>query len=158
MRLNYALAALITLVTAAFGADLYSGTWKLIPAKSTNNWGQKAPQSMTRTYTPAAGGGYDVAVEGINGEGGKISNKLQAATNGEVAIGNPNSQVIKMLGATHVQLTRVDDSTLVAKYMKDGKQVGTSTSKVSGKTLRMVLEGTSTDGKKLSGVTVYEKQ
>jgi hypothetical protein len=131
-----------------------------IPAKSVNNWGQKPAQSMTRTYIPTSKGGYDVKIEGVDGEGKAISNTLQAAGNVQVPIQNPPTQVVKLLGATHVLSRRIDDRKLVATYMKDGKAVGTSTSMLSGdgRTLTMKVKGKSTDGKKLSGTNVYEKQ
>ena len=146
-------------VTAAPAADHFAGTWKEVAAKSTNNWDQKPNATLTRTYTPTANGGYEVKIEGTDGEGKPITVTLQAAGNVERPIGATPSPVVKMLGATHVISRRVDDHTLVATYLKDGKKVGTSTSKVSadGRTLTMTLEGTSTDGKKLKGKTVYQK-
>lgn len=143
----------------AWSADLFAGTWKLDTAKSTNNWGQKPAKSMTRTYTPTANGGYEVKIEGVDSEGQAISNTLQAATNTERPIGQTSSPVIKMIGATHVLSKRVDDHTLVATYLKDGKKLGTSTSKVSadGHTLTMTLDATASDGKKLKGTTIYHK-
>jgi hypothetical protein len=85
---------------------------------------------------------------------------LQAAGNVEVPIQSSPTQVVKLLGATHVLSRRINDRKLVATYMKDGKAIGTSTSTLSGdgRTLTMKLKGISTDGKKLSGTNVYEKQ
>jgi hypothetical protein len=159
MRTALAVSMLATFVTAAPAADLFAGTWKLIPAKSTNNWGQKPAQSMTRTYNPTSKGGYDVKINGVDGDGKEISNTLQAAGNVEVPIQNSPTQVVKLLGATHVLSRRVNDHKLVATYLKDGKAVGTSTSTLSGdgRTLMMKVEGKSTDGKKLAGSNVYEK-
>ena len=51
MRTALAVSMLAAFVTAAPAADLFAGAWKLVPAKSTNNWGQKPAQSMTRTYS-----------------------------------------------------------------------------------------------------------
>ena len=160
MRTVLAVSMLVAFVTAAPAADLFAGAWKLIPAKSTNNWGQKPAQSMTRTYTPTSNGGYDVKIEGVDGEGKAISNTLQAAGNVEMPIQNSTTQVVKLLGATHVLSRRINDRKLVATYRKDGKDIGTSTSTLSGdgRTLTMKVEGKSTDGKKLSGTNVYEKQ
>jgi hypothetical protein len=159
MRTALMASMLAAFATAAPAADLFAGTWKLNPAKSTNNWGQKPAQSMTRTYTPTSNGGYEVKIEGVDGEGKAISNTLQAGGNVEVAIQNSTSQVVKLLGATHVLSRRVNDRKLVATYLKDGKPIGTSTSTLSGdgRTLTMKVDGTSTDGKKLSGTNVYEK-
>ena len=159
MRTALAVSMLAAFVTAAPAADLFAGTWKLVPAKSTNNWGQKPAQSMTRTYSPSPNGGYEVKIEGVDGEGKAISNTLQAAGNVEVPIQNSPTQVVKLLGA-HMLSRRINDRKLVATYLKDGKAIGTSTSTLSGdgRTLTMKVEGTSTDGKKLSGTNVYEKQ
>ena len=80
--------------------------------------------------------------------------------NVEVPIQNSPTQVVKLLVATHVPSRRINDRKLVATYLKDGKAIGTSTSTLSGdgRTLTMKVEGTSTDGKKLSATNVYEKQ
>jgi hypothetical protein len=160
MRTVLAVSMLAAFVTAAPAADLFAGSWKLVPAKSVNNWGQKPAQSMTRTYNPTANGGYDVKISGVEADGKEISNTLQAAGNVEVPIQNSPTQVVKLLGATHVLSRRVNDHKLVATYLKDGKAVGTSTSTLSsdGRMLTMKVEGKSTDGKKLAGTNVYEKQ
>lgn len=160
MRTAFVAFMFALFVTAAPAADMFAGTWKAVPAKSKNNWGQKPPQSLTRTYTTTSNGGYEVKIEGVEADEKPISNTLQAAGNVEVAITGSTSQVVKALGATHVKSRRVNDHTLVATYYKDGKSVGTSTSVVStdGRTLTMKIEGTGTDGKKLAGTTVYAKQ
>lgn len=160
MRTVFAVSMLAAFVTTAPAADLFAGTWKQVPAKSTNNWGQKPAQSMTRTYIPTSGGAYDVKIEGVDGEGKAVSNTLQAAGNVLISTQNSVAPIVKLLGATHVQSRRIDDRKLIATYMKDGKAIGTSTSTISadGRTLTMKLEGTSTDGKKLSAANVYEKQ
>jgi hypothetical protein len=152
--------ALTVFVMAAPAADLFVGTWKADPTKSTNNWGQRPPQKMTRTYTTTPDGGYDVKIEGVDGDGKSVSTTLKAAGNIELPITNSTSQGVKALGATHVKSRRVNDRKLVATYFKDGKPVGTSTSTVSadGRTLTMKFEGTGSDGKKLMGTNVYEKQ
>ena len=160
MRTALGALMLAVLATAAPAADLFLGTWKWVPAKSSNNWDQKPAQNMTRTYTAAANGGYDVKIEGVDADGKPISNTLQAANNVERPVPNTASQVVKAVGATHVKSRRVNERTLSATYLKDGKAVGTSTSTVSadGRTLTMKIEGTSADGKKLTGTNVYEKQ
>jgi hypothetical protein len=160
MYKTLAMSILVAFVTAAPAADLFTGTWKLVSTKSTNNWGQKPAQSMTRTYTPAPDGGYEVKIAGVDGEGNAITNTLHAANNVEMPIQGSPTQIVKLLGATHVVSRRIDDHKLVATYMKDGKAIGTSTSTLSsdGHTLTMKVEGTSTDGKKLSGTNVYQKQ
>ena len=160
MRVAFVALALAALVTSASAADLFAGSWKIVPEKSKNNWGQKPAQSLTRTYASNASGGYDVKIDGTDADGKPISDTLQAANDVERSVTNSTQQVVKALGATHVKSHRVNASTIVATYYKDGKAVGTSTSTVSedGHTLTMKLAGTSTDGKKLTGVSVYEKQ
>jgi hypothetical protein len=160
MRTVLAVSILAAFVTAAPAADSFAGTWKLVPTKSTNNWGQKPAQSMTRTYTSTPNGGYAVKIEGVDAEGKAISNTLQAGDNVERPTQNTVAAVVKLLGATHVKSRRIDDRKLVATYMKEGKAIGTSTSTISsdGRMLTMKLEGTSTEGKKLSGTNTYEKQ
>lgn len=160
MRSAIVALAFAVVVTAAPAADLFEGTWKSVPAKSENNWGQKSAQSMARTYTATPNGGYDIKIEGTDGDGKPISNTLKAANDVEQPITNSTSQLIKALGATHVKSHRVDERTIVATYYKDEKAIGTSTSTVSADahTLTMKVQGTSTEGKKLSGTSIYEKQ
>jgi hypothetical protein len=160
MRTVIAITMFATFVAAAPAADLFAGAWKLDPSKSKNNWGLKSSQSMTRTYTPTSKGGYDIKVEGVNGEGEAVNTNLQAAGDVEIPVTGTSAPVVKMLGATHVRSRRISDNKLVATYLKDGKPIGTSTSEISsdGRTMTMTLEGTSADGKKLMGTNVYQKQ
>ena len=159
MRAVIAVTLFATFVAAAPAADLFAGTWKLDPSKSKNNWGQKPAQSGTRTYTPSSTG-YDIKIEGVNAEGAAVTNNLQAAGDVEMPVTGTTAPVVKMLGATHVRSKRISDNKLVATYLKDGKPIGTSTSEISGdgRTLTMTLEGTDPNGKKLSGMNVYQKQ
>jgi hypothetical protein len=144
--------------TGASAADLFAGTWKMVPAKTTNNWDQKPDKSYNRTYVPTSSG-YDVKIERVTADGKTVSNTLKAGGNTEMPIGESPSAVVKMMGATHVISRRVNDHTLVATYLKDGKKIGTSTSTVSsdGHTLTMELNGATPEGKKLMGKTVFEK-
>ena len=160
MHTVLAVSMLALFAGSAPAADMFAGTWKGIPAKSTNNWGQKPAQSISRTYAVNPKGGYEVKIEGVDADGKPISTSLQAGANVEVPITASTTQFVTALGATHVTSRRVNDHTLVATYKKDGKEVGTSTSRVSkdGRTLTMKVEGKSTEGKKLSGTTIYEKQ
>lgn len=146
-------------IGAAPAADLFVGTWKHVPAKSSNNWDQKPGTNVTRTYVANDKGGYQVKIEGVDADGKPISATLDAATNAERAVGENPAPVVKLLGATHVLSRRVDDRTLEATYLKDGKKVGASTTKISedGKILTMTLKGTSTEGKELTATNVYEK-
>lgn len=146
-------------ISAAPAADLFVGTWKHVPDKSTNNFNQKPGTNVTRTYTANDKGGYEVKIEGTDADGKSIATTLEAGTNVERQVGENPAPVVKLLGATHVISRRVDDSTLEATYLKDGKKIGTSTTKISddGKTLTMTLKGTSTDGKELTATNVYVK-
>jgi hypothetical protein len=147
------------LASAAPAADLFAGTWKEDLAKSTNSWNEKPSVPRTRTYVPAANGAYDVRIESTDQNGKPVTTTLHAAGNTEMPYTNTTSKGVGLIAPTHVISRRVDDRTLVATYRRNGKDVGTSTSKVSadGKTLTMVLNATSVDGKKVAATSVYHK-
>jgi len=160
MRLGAIVLALpALLVTAAPAADYFAGSWKEDIAKSVNNWGEKFSSPRTRTYTPTSNGGYDVKIDSTDENGKTVSTTLQAGGNSEMALPSSRNKGVQMLGATHVISRRVDDHTLLATYRKNGKDVGTSTSKISpdGRTLTMTLDGTSANGKPVKAVAVYRK-
>src|SRR3954452_8353513 len=132
-----------TSLAAAPAADHFAGTWKEDLTKSTNSWGEKPSTARTRTYTPTSNGGYDVKIDSVDDKGKPVSTTLQAAGDTEMPLTVMRNKGVRQLEATHVISRRIDDHTLLATYRKNGKDVGTSTSKVSpdGHTLTMTLEG-----------------
>jgi hypothetical protein len=146
---------------AAPTTDQFLGTWKEDLSKSKNNWGDKFSTPRVRTYTANTDGGYDVKIDAVDENGKPTSNTLHSVPGTERALTPDNiPKPIRMMEATHVMVRRIDDRTTVATYRKDGKDVGTSTSKISadGKTLTMTLDGTAASGQKLTAISVYHKQ
>jgi hypothetical protein len=140
-----ALAALAStvFVTAAPAADQFAGTWKIVAAKSVNDWGEKPYQSMTGTYAPTTNGAYEVKIEGVDGGGKPVSTTLQVAGDAEQPVTDTTSQAVRMPGATHVKSRRSISTLSWRPVTKDGKSVGTSAGTVSadGHTLAMKLKG-----------------
>jgi hypothetical protein len=157
----------IALILFAFAApiilhgttDPFVGVWEDIPKKTRNNFGQKPFQKLTRTITPGAKGLYDVKLDGITAGGERVSVSTNDAGDIEVPV-RSQSLFIRLIGASRVRTRRVNERSVVATYLKDGTAAGTMTSVVAddGNTLTMKAEGTATDGRRLAGVGVYERQ
>jgi hypothetical protein len=140
------------MAAASFAAtDTNVGTWKLNEAKS------KIPAGMAKNtsvvYT-AAGDSYKCVVDGVDGAGkpahnewtGKFDGK-DYAVNGDAA---SDMRAIQKIDAHHYKITS----------KKDGKTTLTGTIDFSadGKTRTLTTHGTDASGKKITAVSVYDKQ
>jgi hypothetical protein len=128
----------------------FVGTWKLNVASSKYDPGP-APQSQTRVWDAAG----MVMVNGINAAGKEMSYGYTIKDDGKEysTIGAiPNT-------ADKISSKKVDPNTYEAKFTKAGKQVETTTFKVSngGKTLTIHAKGT-TDAGAFDNLQVWEKQ
>ena len=127
------------------------GTWKLDEAKSTTPAG--LVKNTTVVYA-ASGANIKVTTDGIGGDGkpshtiwiGKLDGKEYPIT------GDPT------LDSRSYKL--IDDHTLELTNKKGGKVTSTGRIVVSadGKTRTLHLSATDPSGKKLSGVSIYNKQ
>jgi hypothetical protein len=147
------LAAAVLMLAAAnvllAQGDPFVGTWTLNVAKSKFNPGP-APQSSTRTWDASG----MVMVNGINAAGKATSygytikdDGKEYATMGAI----PNT-------ADKISAKKVDANTYEAKFTKAGKQVETTSFKLSngGKTLTIHAKGTSPAGP-FDNLQVWEK-
>jgi hypothetical protein len=147
------LAAVILMLAAAnvllAQENPFVGTWKLNVAKSKFNPGP-APQSSTRTWDASG----MVMVNGINAAGKETSygytikdDGKEYATMGAI----PNA-------ADKISAKKVDANSYQAIFTKDGKQVETTSFKLSngGKTLTIHAKGTSPAGP-FDNLQVWEK-
>ena len=147
------LAAVVLMLAAAnvllAQGDPFVGTWTLNVAKSKFNPGP-APQSSTRTWDASG----MVMVNGINAAGKATSygytikdDGKEYATMGAI----PNT-------ADKISAKKVDANTYEAKFTKAGKQVETTSFKLSngGKTLTIHAKGTSPAGP-FDNLQVWEK-
>jgi hypothetical protein len=154
MKQRTSLLAALAVVLAAGSVLLaqsspFVGSWKLNVAKSKYVPGP-APQSQTRTWD--AGG--MVMVTGTNAAGKSLSYGYTIKDDGKEypTIGNiPNT-------ADKIMSKKADANTYEATFTKAGKQVETTTFKVSngGKTLTIHAKGTN-DAGAFDNLQVWEK-
>ncbi|MEP6549267.1 MAG: hypothetical protein ABJD53_17545 [Gammaproteobacteria bacterium] len=141
-----------TAASAANSADPIIGTWTLNLEKSKFH-GDRAPKSMTRTYSAAAGG-TEMKVGGVASGGTAVS---------QSAILTYDSKDIAFMGSSEfdtLSLKKVNGGTVKAQLKKDGKIVGTTTRTISGggKVLTLSTAMKTAKGGTTHDVAVYDKQ
>jgi len=131
-------------------SNSFVGTWKLNLEKSKYDPGP-APQSQTRTWDAKG----MVMVNGVGATGKSFSYGYSITGDGKES---PTMGAIPNKADT-ISTKKVDANTYEAKFMKAGKQVETTTFKVSngGKTLTIDAKGTP-DAGFVENVQVLEKQ
>jgi hypothetical protein len=144
-------AALFVFATALFAQSPFAGTWKLNPAKSKYTTGD-APKDVT-IVIEEQGDNLSVTASGTNADGSPLSVKYTVPIkggSGQVQEG-PYDAITSKVVSAHVR----DNS-----YSKNGKEVAMRHIVVSGdgKTMRVTVKGTSTDGKTAAGTDVFDKQ
>src|SRR5262249_12354481 len=134
-----------------FAADNFMGTWKLNEAKSKLAPG--AGKNTTVVYE-AAGESIKVTIDGVDKDGKATHNEWTGKYDGKdypvTGSATEDSRAVK----------KVDDHTLEGTIKKDGKVTITAKIAVSadGKTRTVTLHTTDADGKKVTSVSVYDKQ
>ena len=138
-------------VAVCFAADGFMGTWKLNEAKS--KIGPGAPKNSTVVYEPA-GDNVKITIDGTDGEGKPLHNEWTGKFDGNEypVTGDPSVDMRSV--------KKVNDHTLTATQMKDGKVVTTARIVLSadGKTRTVTATGTDAKGNKISSTAVYDKQ
>jgi hypothetical protein len=156
MRKPMYLLALLGLAVTLFGADPFSGTWKLNIAKSKFPAGRNpAPKEITAVIREQVDE-TEVTVKGTAVDGSPIAAHYTVPPKRKGALKSAEDSA----GST-VTSRRIDDRTIDSATTRDGKQIQTSHSVVSrdGKTLRMTIRGFDSQGKPVEeGYQVYEKQ
>ena len=141
-------AALLASVVLAAQADQnnpFTGTWKLNVAKSKISPGP-APKSETVTIAPDR----KVSVETVDADGKTINWSYNPAENTAVPIeGMENSTVVEKLAGNTVDHTW---------KMGNGTETGHGVVSKNGKTMKYTLTGTNSQGQKVHGVYIFEKQ
>ena len=138
--------------SAAGGADPAIGTWTLNLDKSKYH-DNRAPKSMTRTYTAAAGG-TDMKVTGTAADGTAISQSATLTYDGKD---------VPFTGASEydtLSLKKVNGTTVKSQLKKAGKVVGNTTRTVSGqgKILTLSTAMKTAKGGTSHDVAVFDKQ
>jgi hypothetical protein len=154
MRKLLVLFVALGLAGVLYADTPFAGTWKLNVAKSHFAPGPTAPKEETVTVTESAH--TREVTSKTTDMSGKVSTEhfTHPLSGGPVTFleGGPTD------GTT--SSVRLSATTVHETSMKDGKEVGTERITVSpdGKTMRIMAKGTSSDGKPISEVYVFEKQ
>jgi hypothetical protein len=138
--------------SAAAGADPVIGTWTLNLDKSKFH-ANRAPKSMTRTYTAAAGG-TDMKVTGVASDGSAIAQSATLTYDGKD---------IPFTGSSDydtLSLKKVNGTTVKSQLKKAGTVVGTTTRTLSGggKVLTLSTSLKTAKGGTTRDSAVFDKQ
>lgn len=149
-KIAFTLVLCLAGVAACYASDPVMGTWKLNEAKS------EFPPGRTKTTTvvyAAVGDQVKVTTEGTEADGKAFRDEWVGKLDGKdyPFTGDPSrTRAYKQIGHRTLELTS----------KKDGKIVSTGRAVVSadGKTRTVDIKGTTSDGKKISYIAVYDKQ
>jgi hypothetical protein len=152
-------AAFTISATIAYGADMFSGTWKVNLAKSKYSPGPP-PKSNTQIIS-AVDGGFKLVANGENAEGKKTHNEYTVKFDGKdnpehpMVDGKPNTN-----GADMISVKKIDDYTYETVAKQKGKVLVTTKNVVSkdGKTRTATATGTDAQGRAVNNTIVWEKQ
>ena len=157
--LSLVLVAVLALsATIVYGADMFSGTWKVNVAKSKYSPGPP-PKSNTQVIT-AVDGGMKVVTDGVNNEGKKTHNEYTVKFDGKdypekpMLDGKPNPN-----GADMISTKKIDDNTYEATTKQKGKVLAVTKNVISkdGKTRTATAAGKNGEGQTVNNTIVWEK-
>jgi hypothetical protein len=138
-------------ITVCFASNPNLGTWKLNEAKS-----KLAPgyPKNTKVVYEAAGDNIKATVDGVDGQGKPTHNDWTGKFDGKdyPVTGDPNSDTRS--------IKQIDDRTLELTVKKGGKVTmsGRVVLSADGKSRTLTLSGTDPAGKKVTSISVYDKQ
>ena len=152
-------AAAALSATIVYGADMFSGTWKVNLAKSKYSPGPP-PKSNMQKIEPVEGG-MRVVTDGENSEGKKTHNDYTVKFDGKdypehpMLDGKPNPN-----GADTISVKKIDDNTYEATTKQKGKVLTVTKNVVSkdGKTRTTTATGKNAQGQTVNNTVVWEKQ
>ncbi len=138
--------------SAAGGADPAIGTWTLNLDKSKFH-DNRAPKSMTRTYSAAAGG-TEMKVTGVASDGSAIAQNATLTYDGKDVSFTGSSEYDTL------SLKKVNGTTVKSELKKAGKVVGHTTRTVSehGRVLTLSTAMKTAKGGTSHDVAVFDKQ
>jgi hypothetical protein len=157
--LSVVIVAALALSAIAYGADMFSGTWKANIAKSKYSPGPPPKAAMQKI--DATDGGLKLVADGENSEGKKNHNEYTVKFDGKdypekpMLDGKPNPNAADMIA-----IKKIDDYTYEATTKQKGKMLTVTKNVVSkdGKTRTATTTGTNAQGQKVSNTVVWEKQ
>jgi hypothetical protein len=142
------------LAVSAWGADPFVGTWKVNTEKSKASTGQPGAKEEV-VKIEEQGGNLLVTIKGTSAAGKAYSDQYTVPRKGG------RVTYISEAPATHFdEMKRIDEHTLDATMIRDGKVVQTVHGTVSpdGKTITLVGKGTDGQGRPLEYIEVQERQ
>lgn len=164
LRMRWCALSCALLVTAfvsasvVYGADMFSGTWKLNVAKSKYSPGP-APKSGV-TKIAAVEGGIKVTADGENAEGKKTHTEYTVKFDGK---DYPDKILldgkVDPAGADMISAKKIDDYAYETTSKQKGKVLTTQHVVFSrdGKTRTITGTGKDTQGRTVNNTSVYEK-
>lgn len=145
------LVTLFAGATLCFAADPNMGTWKLNEAKS--KIGEGMPKNLTVVYE-MSGADVKATVDGVDGQGKPTHNVWTGKFDGKdyPVVGDPSSDTRAV--------KKIDDRNLELTVKKGGKVTMTGKIVVAadGKSRTLTASATDGAGKKITMVSVYDKQ
>jgi hypothetical protein len=160
LTLSLALTVVFTLfATAAFGADLFSGTWKVNMSKSEYNPGPPPQSGITKIE--ATDNGFKLIADGVNSDGSKTHTEFTVKFDDS---DYPNKSILDGKsdpnGADMISANKIDDYSMETTAKLNGKVLMVTKSVVSkdGKTLTATFNGATSYGTAIINTIVYDKQ
>jgi hypothetical protein len=145
------LAVLLVGIAVCFASNPNLGTWKLNEAKSKLAPGY--PKNIKVVYE-AAGDDIKATVDGVDGQGKPTHNDWTGKFDGKdyPVTGDPSSDTRS--------IKQIDEHTLELTVKKAGKVTmsGRVVLSADGKSRTLTLSGTDPAGKKITSISVYDKQ
>jgi hypothetical protein len=145
------LAVLLVGLTVCFASNPHLGTWKLNEAKS-----KLAPgyPKNTKVVYEAVGDNIKATVDGVDGQGNPTHSDWTGKFDGKdyPVTGDPSSDTRS--------IKQIDEHTLELTVKKGGKVTmsGPVVLSADGKSRTLTLKGTDAAGKKVTSVSVYDKE
>jgi hypothetical protein len=145
------LAVLLVGLTVCFASNPHLGTWKLNEAKS-----KLAPgyPKNTKVVYEAVGDNIKATVDGVDGQGNPTHSDWTGKFDGKdyPVTGDPSSDTRS--------IKQIDEHTLELTIKKGGKVTmsGPVVLSADGKSRTLTLKGTDAAGKKVTSVSVYDKE
>lgn len=151
------LAVFALSATVMFGADMFSGTWKLNAAKSTGT----DPRSTSVQKIQFDDNGLKLVFDDVNAAGQKVHQEFTVQFDGKdypfksTHDGKPDETAPEMISAK-----KIDDYTVEFTVKSNGKVSRVNKNVVSkdGKTRTVRQIGTNAQGQPLNRTVIYEKQ
>ena len=141
-------------VSAAFAADMLSGTWKQNMAKSKYDPANLAAKSAATKWEAVGADGLKWVADGVDAQGKPTHSEFNGKFDGK-------DFPIKGIPIEDTRAyKRMDDFTYEFVSKKAGKVTTTTHMVISrdGKTRTLTTTGTDAEGRKVNNTAVYEKQ